>query len=334
MTLLWPSSPAVTAPAGSGRRGVTLLSGFLGSGKTTLLQAELARTGTEAPAVIVNDYGNVMVDDMLLTRPQNRHPAVLPGGCACCTRLDDLAQLLAGLLDEEQRRATQPSGHVVIEASGLADPGPIAFTLANDPILKHHYVLARVCVTVDAVTGLTSIQHHDVALRQLLAADDILITKADLTAPHEVTSLAGQLQLLNPSAAVTVTARGQRLSGAGKCATQTSRYVASPPGSDRHVHDVSTLELMTSDSLDWQAFALWLSLLVHEHGPDILRIKGIADVENVGPVAINGVQHIVHSPEHLSGSIPPGTRIVIITQGLDASLVERSFHAFLGIAGK
>ena len=172
------------------------------------------------------------------------------------------------------------------------------------------------------------------ALRQLLAADDILITKADLTDPEEVRSLAGQLRVLNPSAAVTVTVRGQRLSVEGKRTAPAPRSATSPPSDDTHTDAVSTLELVTSDSLEWQAFSVWLSLLLHEHGPNVLRVKGVADVQNVGPVAINGVQHIVHPPEHLPGDVSPGTRIVVIAQGLDTSLLKRSFHAFLGIGGK
>ena len=174
MTLLSLPTANDLAPARQKRRGVTLLSGFLGSGKTTLLRRELDRAGDNAPAVILNDFGQTMVDDVLLSVDGQR-PVVLSGGCACCTRRDDLAQALSGLLDAEQRGLAPRRRHVVIETSGLSDPGPIAFTVANDPVLKHHYVLARVCVTVDALTGLGSIEHHEVAMRQLLRTLDIVL---------------------------------------------------------------------------------------------------------------------------------------------------------------
>lgn len=106
MTLL--SLPATTEidPIRHGRRGVTLLSGFLGSGKTTLLRRELDRSGDKSPAVILNDFGQTMVDDVLLS-VDGEFPIVLSAGCVCCTRRDDLAQALAGLLDAEQRGSTR-----------------------------------------------------------------------------------------------------------------------------------------------------------------------------------------------------------------------------------
>jgi G3E family GTPase len=336
-TLLRPPGPD---PGATGLRQVTLLSGFLGSGKTTLLRAELARAGVSAPAVVLNDFGHTMVDDVLLAdaaagaddADDRRAPVLVSGGCVCCTRRDDLAQALLALLDSEQRGSAARRPHVVVETSGLSDPGPIAFTLANDPVLKHHYALARICVTVDALTGLDSLEQHEVALRQLLAADDVLVTKADLVAPARVDALVRRLRDLNPSAGVTVTANGDLL----RVAARASASAGAPPvgpGDGAHLSGVSTLELVTDDALDWQAFAAWLSLLLHAHGPDVLRVKGVLDVRNVGPVAINGVQHVVHRPEHLTGAVPPGTRLVLIVRDLDTMLLERSFRAFVGTDG-
>ncbi|GAA3055978.1 GTP-binding protein [Pseudonocardia yunnanensis] len=332
MTLLSLPTTEPT-PAGQGRRSVTLLSGFLGSGKTTLLRRELDRAGDHAPAVILNDFGETIVDDVLLSVDGDR-PVVVSGGCACCTRRDDLAQALAGLLDAEQSGRAPRRDHVVIETSGLSDPGPIAFTIANDPVLKHHYALARICVTVDALTGLDSIENHEVALRQLLAADDVVVTKADLVEPEHVEDLVRSLRRIIPSTTVSVTAAGELLrteAPTGAPASTPSVRLAGGFADAAHTSAVSTLELATDEPLDWQAFAIWLSLLLHRHGPAVLRVKGVLDVRGAGPVALNGVQHVVHRPEHLTGPVPPGSRLVLIAHGLDAELLERSFHAFLAI---
>jgi G3E family GTPase len=329
VTLL--SSPAQAPGAAGTRRAVTVLSGFLGSGKTTLLRGELGRAGESAPAVILNDFGATMVDDALLSRAGDA-PIVVSGGCACCTRREDLANALAGLLDAEQRGAAPRRDQVVIETSGLSDPGPIAFTIANDPVLTHHYALARVCVTIDAVTGVGAVEQHEVALRQLLAADDVLITKTDLVGSQHVGDLVRWVHELSPSARVGVTAQGEVLRTVPPAevrAPGTGSRV--PGGGDAHLSGISTLELTTPDPLDWQAFAVWLSLLLHRHGPDVLRVKGVLDVRGAGPVALNAVQHVVHRPEHLTQAMPPGTRLVLIVRDLDTELLERSFRAFVTI---
>lgn len=329
MTLLGPPPLTAPVPTGRGRRGVTLLSGFLGSGKTTLLQRERDSAGGRAFAVVVNDFGGTVVDDLRL-RAGGEPPVVLSGGCACCTRRDDLARALVGLLDAEQRGRAPRRDHVVIETSGLSDPGPIAFTVANDPVLSHHFALARVCVTVDALVGLGSIDNHEVALRQLLAADDIVVTKADLVDPAQVGDLVRSLRRLNTSAPVSVTAAGEMLWTEAPDGTPPARR---PVGSvdAAHTGAISTLEVVTDEPLDWQAFAIWLSLLLHRHGPEVLRVKGVLDVRGVGPVALNGVQHVVHHPEHLTGPVPPGSRLVLIARDIDTALLERSFRAFLAI---
>jgi G3E family GTPase len=330
VTLLAPA-PARRIPAAGGRRSVTLLSGFLGSGKTTLLRAELDRAGAGSPAVILNDFAATMVDDVLLTA-EGRAPVVISGGCACCTRRDDLARALSELLDAEQRGTAPRRDHVVIETSGLSDPGPIAFTIANDPVLKHHYALSRVCVTLDAVTGADAAGHHEVVLRQLLAADDVLVTKADLVAPERVDELVGWVQGLNPSATVRVTAHGALLREELPVEARSAGRRPTPaPADGSHTSAIRTLELAIDEPLDWQAFSVWLSLLLHRRGADVLRVKGVLDVRSTGPVALNGVQHVVHRPEHLSGPVPPGTRLVLIVRDIDTELLQRSFHAFLAI---
>jgi G3E family GTPase len=322
-------------PAAGRRRAVTLLSGFLGSGKTTLLRRELDRAGARAPAVLVNDFGSIRVDDQLL-RSGGYEPVVLTGGCACCTRREDLAAALAGLLQDEQRDAA-PRRDVVIETSGLSDPGPIAFTIANDPVLRHHYALTRVCVTVDALTGPGSFQRHPVALRQLLAADHLVVTKADLATPEAVEDLAGHLRTLNPSASVSVSAdgrlqrTGQPPTGGGVRPRMHAGHPGHPGPEEAHTEGVSTVELVTEEPLDWEAFAVWLSLLVHRRGPDVLRVKALLDVREAGPVALHGVQHIIHRPEHLDRAPFSGSRVVLIVRDIDPGLLERSFRTFLGL---
>ncbi len=337
MSLLTASAAAPETAGVSGRRPVTLLRGVLGTGKTTLLRHRLNRPHAAVPSVILNDFGSTLVDDVLLGA-EGQAPLVVSGGCACCTRRDELASALAELLDAEQRGRAPRRDSVVIETSGLSDPGPIAFTIAHDPVLKHHYALARVCVTVDALTGAEAAQRYDVALRQLLAADDVFITKADLVAPEAIEELITWIRAVNPSATVSVTASGELLREVVPSAFHAPAAVPAPPvpaaDARSHVSDIATLELTSEEPLDWQALSVWLTLLLHRHGTDVLRVKGVLDVRGTGPVAVNGVQHVVHAPEHLRGPVPPGTRLVLIVRGLDTALLERSYHAFIGIDRK
>lgn len=334
MTLLLDTRPTAHGSV-TDRRRVTVLSGFLGSGKSTLLRSHARRLSPLVPRVVVNDYASTEVDD-ILTGDLRRHQRMVTGGCGCCTRRDELAHALRLSLDDD------PSGgaadrDVIVETSGLSDPGPIAFTVAHDPVLKHHYTLAEICVTVDALTGAASLDRHAVAMRQVLAADRIFVTKADLVNEPSVRSLVDRIHAVNPTAALTVTAQGEPLwsvppRSAADPASTVERDLQG--GVEPHTGSVSTIELRTTTPLDWQAFTVWLSLLLHEHGPRVLRVKGRLDVQAVGPVALNGVQHVIHRPEHLTHPVPPGTRLILITEGLETAKVERSFGVFMGLAGK
>ncbi|WP_107706311.1 CobW family GTP-binding protein [Nocardioides allogilvus] len=333
MTLLL-ATPRPAYGSVTDRRRVTILSGFLGSGKSTLLRSHARRLSPLIPRVVVNDYASIEVDD-ILTGDLRRHQRMVTGGCACCTRRDELAQALRLSLDDDPSGAEEDRD-VIVETSGLSDPGPIAFTVAHDPVLKHHYTLAEICVTVDALTGAASLDRHAVAMRQVLAADRIFVTKADLVDERSVRSLVDRIHAMNPTAGLTVTAQGEpRWSVPPRSAAHpgsTERDLQG--GVEPHTGSVSTIELRTTTPLDWQAFSVWLSLLLHEYGPRVLRVKGRLDIQAVGPVALNGVQHIIHRPEHLTHPVPPGTRLILITEGLDTATVERSFGVFMGLAGK
>jgi G3E family GTPase len=160
----------------------------------------------------------------------------------------------------------------------------------------------------------------------------VLITKADLVPPADVEALVRWVHELNPSARVDVTAQGEVLRTVPPAEVRAPGDRAVPAGADGgHLGGISTLELTTEDPLDWQAFAVWLSALLHAHGPDVLRVKGVLDVRGAGPVALNAVQHVVHRPEHLTRPMPPGSRLVVIVRNLDTELLERSFRAFLTI---
>jgi G3E family GTPase len=185
-------------------------------------------------------------------------------------------------------------------------------------------------VTVDALTGPGSIERHPVALRQLLAADDLVVTKADLVPEAAVDEVVHRLFALNPSAAVSVTADGVLQRTERPRAGGAPRQVAQELPQQPHTAGVATLELATDEPLDWEAFAVWLSLLVHRHGPDVLRVKALLDVRDVGPVALHGVQHVIHRPEHLTGTAA-GSRVVLVVQDLDPRVLERSFRTFLGV---
>jgi G3E family GTPase len=186
-------------------------------------------------------------------------------------------------------------------------------------------------VTVDALTGLGSLQRHPVALRQLLAADDLVVTKADLVPAAAVEDVVGHLRTVNPSASVRVSADGRLLRTVRRPAGDRSGARVQAVPEESHTAGIATVELVTEEPLDWQAFAVWLSMLVHRRGPDVLRVKALLDVRDAGPVALHGVQHVIHRPEHLDRAAFRGSRVVLIVRDLDPELLERSFRTFLGV---
>ncbi|OYZ69169.1 MAG: GTP-binding protein, partial [Methylophilaceae bacterium 17-43-7] len=183
---------------------VTLLTGFLGSGKTTLLNKLLSNKGMKDTAVIINELGEAGLDHILAQNVESSYVAdntvLLQSGCLCCTLSNELADTMRDLFFKRAMEAIPQFNRLVIETTGMADPGPILGNLLNEPVIESVYRLDAVVVTIDAAYGIEQIETHAEARKQAAVADVLLITKTDLVSAEQVDSLKEKLIALNPGA--------------------------------------------------------------------------------------------------------------------------------------
>lgn len=325
---------------------VLLLTGFLGSGKTTLLQRLLADPAMERAAVLINEFGEVALDHHLLDRIDDE-VVMLKSGCICCSVRGEVADALQNL-HSLRAQGKAAFDRVVIETTGLADPYPVLSTLRAHPVLRSHFAAGGVLTTVDAVNAAHQMDHRAEALRQIAAADTIVLTKTDLATPATTFGLRRRLAALNPQALV-LDGQGMPLADLIRIGSPrpwvdkslTGCGCAAPHGADQpcmgshHHHDagfgVQTVSFVIEDRVDWTAFGIWLTMLLNRHGDRIFRVKGILNVAGEArPVAIHGVQRLVHPPVHMQAwpDADRRSRLVFIMEGIDPDLLRRSFAAF------
>lgn len=316
-----------------------LLTGFLGSGKTSLLKRLLRQPDLQGTAVLINEFGEVGLDH-LLVEEVDEEIVLLKSGCVCCTIRGDLKEALMRLHGRRQRGEVPPFARLVIETTGLADPAPILATLLADPMLRHHFRLGNVVTVVDAVAGEQNIAAYPESLRQAAAADRLVVSKIDIAGAGSVARLRDRLAALNPAAAIILANEETDIESA--LLTRDSHHETLPlPDAEEHAHhhidrnrhrDVEAFVLTADEPLDWVTFGLWLSMLLNRHGTEILRLKGLVSIRGQeGPVVVQGVQHLIHKPVHLK-SWPDGdrrTRLAVIQRGLDPAIVRRSFAVFM-----
>jgi G3E family GTPase len=337
--------------ADADRIAVIVVTGFLGSGKTTLLRHLLADPALSDTAVLVNEFGEVGLDHHLLRRVDD-DIVLLQNGCVCCTIRGDLTAAIRDLYDRRERGEVAPFRRLAIETTGLADPVPILATVMAEPVIRHHFRLGRVIATVDGVNGGRHLDEHSESVKQAAVADQIVVSKTDLAAPGAVQQLTRRLRLLNPSADLlsTTPARmpeAEWLLGGdpfdpGTKGEFVQRWLAmsnTPPDhgprhthalANRHDQRIGAFCLIFDRPLDWTVFGIWLSMLLHSRGADVLRVKGLLDVGSGPPVVINGVQHLVHPPIHLAAwpDADHRSRLVFITRDIGKGEIERSLAAF------
>ena len=327
---------------------VVLLTGFLGSGKTTLLRGLLADPALADTAVLINEFGAIGLDHHLVERVDDT-TVLLGSGCVCCTVRGELAEALKDLQSRRARGAVPPFRRVVLETTGLADPLPALTTLTADPVLRHHFRAGAIVATADAVNVAGQLARQPESVRQIAAADRLVLTKADLCDDAGIRSAVAALRAVNPDAPLLVAGRdpvpaGLLLEerpalGGLSSVVPGLRCEAVPDDAASALHggDLATLALAFEGHIDWTAFGLWLTMLLGRHGDRVLRVKGLLNVAGSDtPVAIHGVQRLVHVPTHLSAwpDADRRSRVVFITRGLDPALIERSLGAFRVVRGE
>jgi G3E family GTPase len=325
---------------------VFVITGFLGSGKTTLLQRLLAAPELSDTAVLVNEFGEVGLDHHPL-RGVDEDIVLLQSGCLCCTIRGDLSAAIRDLFGRRERGEIAPFARLAIETTGLADPVPILSTVMAEPVIRHHFRVGRVITTVDGVNGLLHLDRQPESVKQAAVADCIVVTKTDIAASDAIGELTTRLHRLNPTAtrlamtidrvpdsALLLTADLDHPAlGSDEVRRWLTFATADPNDPGHHDHGVNRHDArihafcLTFDRpLDWTAFGIWLSMLLHSRGTDVLRVKGLLDVAGAdGPVVIHGVQHLVHPPAHLP-EWPDGdrrTRLVFIVR--DIARRDRAF---------
>jgi G3E family GTPase len=335
---------------------VTVLTGFLGSGKTTLLNHVLKQPGMAATAVIVNEFGEIGLDH-LLVESATEDVVLLNSGCLCCTVRGDIVNTLTDLFVNRVKNRVPYFTRAVIETTGLADPAPVLHALISDPIVAERYMIDGVVTTVDAVNGDGTLDRQPEAVKQAAVADRLIVTKADLAEPGALAALTGRLSTLNPGAPQLRAAHGaidpSVLFGLGLFDPQTKSVevqrwlndeaVAASHDDDhdghsdhhavnRHDDRIRAFCITRDRPISWSALSGWLDALASMRGDDLLRLKAIvaiADRPNQ-PVVLHGVQHLFHPPVLLPcwPSEDRRTRMVFITRGLPQQAIEESLTAF------
>ena len=324
---------------------VNIITGFLGSGKTTLLQRLLRSRDLSDVAVLVNEFGEVGLDHHLL-QGVAESTLLLENGCLCCAVRGDLNKALRDLLSRRTRGEVPHFRRVVIETSGLADPAPIAYTLLSEAVLRHHFRLSGIITTIDAVNGATQLDSFPEAVKQASMADRLVVTKADISDGPSLAALRVRLRSLNLSAQILDSSEirsdlHQLLTddiydaeGKFREASHWTAEEIDEHAGHEHTAGVQSFAAIFDQPLDWTAFGVWTTMLLHRHGANVLRLKGLLNVAGVPtPVLINGVQHIVHPPSHLEAwpDADRRSRLIFIVRGLQRSRIERSLAVFNGL---
>jgi len=311
---------------------VTVVTGFLGAGKTTLIGHFLKSPEGAGTAVIVNEFGSVGIDDVLL-REAAEETVLLGNGCICCITRTDLQIALRRLVFDRERGTVPRFGRIVIETSGLADPAPILQTFSTDRALGGEFHIDVVLAVVDAVNGEAELDSAAEARKQVILADRLVIAKTDLATPAAVERLTQRLQHLNPRAAIDIAVAGD---------LDPNRIIEPATGERsgflaeaEHGDGIASFVIVREEPLQWQCFSRAMETLLALRGADLLRVKGLLNVAGCrGPVVVQYVQHLAHPPVELQAWPDENrvSRVVFITRNIPERHVRDLFAAVQALA--
>lgn len=318
---------------------VTLLTGFLGAGKTTLLNRILSENHGKRYAVIVNEFGEVGIDNDLIVNA-DEEIFEMNNGCICCTVRGDLIRIIDGLM----RRRGQFDG-ILIETTGLADPAPVAQTFFVDEDTRKNTKLDAIVTVVDAMHLAKALENAPEAQEQIAFADIVLLNKVDLVEPGELDALRHRINAINPVATIRETERCNiELSEVlGRNAFSLERILEVEPefldGAHDHEHDdhVSSLSLSTSRPLDSKAFLHWITTIVQTLGTNIFRMKGVIAFPGDPDRFVVQSVHMLMEGDHQRPwreEEPRTSRLVFIGRNLPKDLLRTGFGQCLALEGQ
>lgn len=342
---------------------ITLLTGFLGAGKTTLLNRLLKDPALAETAVVINEFGEIGLDHLLVEYVSD-NVVLLQSGCLCCTMRGDLVDALETLLRDLDNNRCK-FRRLLLETTGLADPSPVLHTTMAHPYLVMRYRLDGVVTVVDAVNGSATLDAHPEAVKQAAMADRLVLSKTDLATPAQMQALIARLGALNPAAPILDVAKAEatpdRLLNCGlydpaRKIPDVTKWLAAEAyanphaahdhhygrdhsrhqGHDPNRHDarISAFALTADAAIPAGTLEMFLELLRSLHGPNLLRLKGVVKLAEMPdqPVVVHGVQHIFHPISRLQRwpDDDHRTRLVFITRDLSEQTVRELFQAFLG----
>jgi len=350
---------------------LSVITGFLGAGKTTLLNKILPDPAMAETLVIINEFGEIGLDHLLIESVQS-DMILLSSGCLCCTIRGDLISTLEDVLRRFDNGRIESFKRVVIETTGLADPAPILQTIMYHPYLMMRFQLQSVVTLVDGLNGNATLDAHEEAVKQAAVADRLVLTKSDLVAnPADFDALRARLSALNPSAVVLDAAKGeatpQRLFGdgfydVGAKPEAVKGWLNVEAFDDDHAHDrhghhdhqghehparghdvnrhderIRSFSIRQDAPVDPAGLSLFFELMRTAHGSNILRMKGIIALsDDPGhPLIVHGVQHILHAPQKLGGwpDADHTTRLVFIVKDIEPAFIEGLWKAAMGVPG-
>ncbi len=345
---------------------VSILTGFLGAGKSTLLNRLLKDPEMADAAIIINEFGDVSIDHLLVERSGDGI-IELAEGCLCCTVRGELVDTLAELMDGIQTGRLKPVKRVVIETTGLADPAPVMQSIMGNPVIAQNFMLNGVITVMDAVHGASTLDHHEEAIKQVAVADRLVLTKRKLAASDAVALLTERLKGLNPRvdiedgdqemwSATALLDNGlydatRKTADVGRWLGQEATDHEHHHGHEHHEHhhghhhydvnrhnaSIRSFSILHDRPIDPMAIEMFVDLLRSAHGEKLLRMKAIVALSDnpERPLVLHGVQSIFHPPQRLHGWPDPEdrrTRMVLITKDLSEDFVKDLFAAFTGTA--
>ena len=329
---------------------VTVLTGYLGAGKTTLLNRILSEDHGKRYAVIVNEFGEIGIDNELVVGT-DEEVFEMNNGCVCCTVRGDLIRILQNLM-KRQASAARGFEAIVIETTGLADPGPVAQTFFVDDEIKARMRLDSVTTVVDAKHVGGQLDASREAREQIAFADQIVLNKTDLVSPEALAEVEARLRRLNPLARIHHSVRSNvaidAVIGRGgfdleRITTLEPEFLNPPHGQPGHVHDahcddhdhvhddgIKGVALTAERPMDATKVSRWLNQLLAERGPDILRAKGILDIAGEDRRLVFQAVHMILEGDFQRpwvASDQRQSRMVFIGRDLDAAALGAGFEA-------